>query len=285
LTSCYNKSVSRRTAVLIILGILTILTLGIGIGRLSAPKTSQTAPSSAPEVLRNSNIASAVPVSTGIVERTTVKRVIDGDTIELIDGRKLRYIGIDTPETVDPRTSVECFGREASAYNRSLVEGKEVELEKDVSETDRYGRLLRYVYLLQEGKQVMVNKLLVSAGYAISSSYPPDIKYQEELDSLEVEAQTQNKGLWGSCSSNFATPQAAVTGSASTATTVIGTSTATNMGTCAIKGNISSSGEKIYHVQGCGSYDKTAINEQTGERWFCSEDEAVSAGWRKAKNC
>ncbi|HCS79242.1 TPA: nuclease [Patescibacteria group bacterium] len=276
---------SRRTAVLIVLGIILLLIVGIGIGRLSAQKTSMPLPTSQPEVLTNSNAGTTQPSSTGTVERATIKRIIDGDTVELGDGRKLRYIGIDTPETVDPRVSVECFGREASAYNRSLVEGKEVELEKDISDTDRYGRLLRYVYLLQEGKRVMVNKLLVSEGYAVSSSYPPDIKYQKELDLLEVEAQSQNKGLWNSCTINSVSPQASIVGSASTTTAVNGTITTTNIETCTIKGNISSSGEKIYHLPGCGSYDKTAINEQTGERWFCSEDEAVSTGWRKAKNC
>ena len=275
---------SRRSIVLITLGIILLLIIGIGIGRLSAPKTPVISPTPQPEVLTNSSVATTLPTSTGLVERATIKRVIDGDTVELSDGRKLRYIGIDTPETVDPRISVECFGREASSFNRNLVEGKAVELEKDISNTDRYGRLLRYVYLLQEENRVMVNKLLVSEGYAVSSSYPPDIKYQEELNELETTAQTQNKGLWSSCATNSTSPQASIAGSAAT-TIVNEISTATNVGTCTIKGNISSSGEKIYHVSGCGSYDKTAINEQNGERWFCSEDEAVNAGWRKAKNC
>src|SRR3990172_7201954 len=80
-------------------------------------------------------------------EKVKVTRVIDGDTIELGDGRRVRYIGIDTPETVDPRKPVECFGKEAAAKNRELVDGKMVEMEKDASETDKYGRLLRYIYV------------------------------------------------------------------------------------------------------------------------------------------
>ena len=103
-------------------------------------------------VQRLESTATPNPTSTfkqtmGVVEATVV-RVIDGDTIEVeIDGTsyRVRYIGIDTPETVHPQKPVECFGKEASEKNRELVEGKRVRLEKDVSDTDKYGRLLRYV--------------------------------------------------------------------------------------------------------------------------------------------
>ena len=81
------------------------------------------------------------------LQQEKVTRVIDGDTIELETGQKVRYIGINTPETVDPRKPAECFGRESSEKNKELVEGKIVELEKDISETDKYQRLLRYVYV------------------------------------------------------------------------------------------------------------------------------------------
>ncbi len=130
------------------------------------------------------------------LEEVSIASVVDGDTIKLTDGRTLRYIGIDTPETVDPRRPVQCFGKEASDYNKILVTGKTVYLEKDVSDTDRYGRLLRYVYL-QSGE--MVNEMLVREGYAHSSAYPPDIKYQDQLDTLEQQAREKNIGLWGSC--------------------------------------------------------------------------------------
>lgn len=124
-----------------------------------------------------------------------VTKVVDGDTIE-IDGKyKLRYIGIDTPETVDPRRRVGCFGKEASNKNKELVLGKKVRLEKDVSETDKYGRLLRYVYV----GDLFVNKYLVEEGYAKASSYPPDIKYQEIFTLAQKTAQSANKGLWGGC--------------------------------------------------------------------------------------
>lgn len=127
-------------------------------------------------------------------ESVKVSRVIDGDTVELSGGRRVRYIGIDTPETSDPRKGVQCYGREAYEKNRELVEGKTVGLEKDVSETDKYGRLLRYVYI----NNVLVNELLVEEGYAYSSSYPPDVKYQDKFLEAQKLAREENKGLWGS---------------------------------------------------------------------------------------
>lgn len=135
---------------------------------------------------------SATPIPLNL-EFVTVKRVVDGDTISLENGKVVRYIGIDTPETVDPRKPVQCYAKEASARNKELVEGQVVGLEKDVSETDKYGRLLRYVY---KG-DVLINELLVREGYAHSSSYPPDIKYQEKFRLAEQEAMENKRGLWG----------------------------------------------------------------------------------------
>jgi endonuclease YncB( thermonuclease family) len=134
----------------------------------------------------------------GTPTMANVSRVIDGDTIEVsIDGdlHKIRYIGIDTPETVDPQKLIECFGKEASDKNRSLVEGKTVRLEKDVSETDQYGRLLRYVWI----GDTMINAELVRLGYAQVSTYPPDVKYQDLFLRLQTEAGEAERGLWGKC--------------------------------------------------------------------------------------
>lgn len=199
----------------------------------------------------------------------TVTRVIDGDTIELSSGQRVRYIGIDTPESVDPRTAVQCFGVEASSANRTLVQGKNIRLEKDVSETDRYGRLLRYIWV----GDILVNDYLVRQGFARSSSYPPDIKYQEQFRQAEAEAQAGNRGMWAGC----AGPNASVTPSSETVT-----SKTPPDPSCPIKGNISSGG-KIYHLPGGSFYDRTVIDTSAGERWFCSESEAQSAGWRKSK--
>lgn len=128
-----------------------------------------------------------------------VVKVIDGDTIEIEGGQRVRYIGIDTPETVDPRKPVQCFGRQASAKNRELVEGKEVRLEKDISETDQYRRLLRYVWV----GDVLVNDYLVRQGYARASSYPPDVRYQKRFTHAQQEASDNSRGLWGAaCASS-----------------------------------------------------------------------------------
>lgn len=121
-----------------------------------------------------------------------VAHVVDGDTIKLENGQVVRYIGIDTPETVDPRKPVQCFGKEASNKNNELVEGKEVKLVKDVSETDKYGRILRYVYI----GDIFVNEYLVRNGFAHSYSYPPDIKFQDQFRKAEGEARNNKRGLW-----------------------------------------------------------------------------------------
>ena len=133
-------------------------------------------------------LLSCAPVITE--SQVKVVRVIDGDTIEIAGGAHVRYIGMDTPETYP---KVEFYGPEAKAKNIELVEGKLVTLEKDVSETDKYGRLLRYVYV--DG--VFVNGELVRLGYAEAVSYPPDTRYQWQLEQLEKEAKAAKRGLWG----------------------------------------------------------------------------------------
>jgi len=117
-------------------------------------------------------------------------RVIDGDTIEVKDevGTKyrVRYIGIDTPETTED------YGDIATEKNKELVEGKLVKLEKDVSSTDKYGRILAYVYV----GDIFINAYLVQEGYAQISTYPPDVKYADYFLELQQEARDSSKGLW-----------------------------------------------------------------------------------------
>jgi len=209
-------------------------------------------------------------------EFAVVKRVVDGDTVELENGEKVRYIGIDTPETLDPRKPIQCFGKEAAEKNRELVEGKRIRLEKDVMERDKYNRLLKYIYVSagESEPEIFVNLELVKRGFAHSYTYPPDVKYQDLFISAEKEPREAGRGLWKSCP---------VSTTIQLSPTPIQTSNADTA--CKIKGNIGATGEKIYHLFGCGSYDKTKIDESRGEKWFCSEDEAVNSGWRKAKNC
>jgi len=120
-------------------------------------------------------------------------RVIDGDTIELEDGERVRYVGVNAPESVDPRRRVECFGKEASAFNKALVEGKKVRLERDVSDRDTYGRLLRFVFL-EDG--IFVNEVLVREGYAYASPYAPDISMEGFFRKAESDARKNERGLW-----------------------------------------------------------------------------------------
>ena len=127
-----------------------------------------------------------------------VERVIDGDTIEIVDGERVRYIGMDTPESVTPGKSVECYGKEASEENRRLVEGKAVRLEKDTSDRDQYGRLLRYVYV----GDTFVNLQLVAQGYARTDAYPPDIRYQDRITAAKDAAKSAGLGLWRVCGKN-----------------------------------------------------------------------------------
>lgn len=128
----------------------------------------------------------------GLTQRTCA-RVIDGDTIELDRGERVRYVGIDTPETKHPRKPVQRMGKEASEANRLLVEGKRVGLEFDVERTDKYGRTLAYVYV----GGVMVNERLVKAGYAQVSTYPPNVKYVDRFLAAQREAREEDRGLWG----------------------------------------------------------------------------------------
>lgn len=131
-----------------------------------------------------------------------VTKIIDGDTIEIETGEKVRYIGVDTPELHHPQKSVQCFGYEAMIKNKQLVEGRRVRLEKDISEVDKYKRLLRYVFLVDEiatKTATFINEVLVREGYARLATYPPDIKYQNVFLQAEKQARENKRGLWSGC--------------------------------------------------------------------------------------
>ena len=133
-------------------------------------------------------------------ERAIVTEVVDGDTLKLENGSTVRFIGIDTPETKDPRRPVGCFGKEASNKTKELLSGKEIIMQKDVSDTDKYKRLLRYIYLpLEDGQTLFVNDYLVREGFAKVLTYPPDVKYNEQFREAEKQAREGKKGLWGRC--------------------------------------------------------------------------------------
>jgi micrococcal nuclease len=133
--------------------------------------------------------------------RATVEHVVDGDTIDVtIGGRRerVRLIGINTPETVDPRRPVECFGHEASEHTSTLLPaGTEVELVRDVEPRDAYGRLLAYVYRRPDG--LFVNLDLAAQGYADLLTFPPNIAHVDEFRAAVASARRASRGLWSRC--------------------------------------------------------------------------------------
>jgi micrococcal nuclease len=185
--------------------------------------------------------------------RVTVKRVVDGDTFETASGDKVRMIGVDTPETVKPNHPVEPYGKEASAYTKQLLTGKQVLLRFDVEPRDKYGRLLAYVYL-PDG--TFVNEILVREGYARILTIPPNVRHADLFLQAEREAREQNRGLWGLEIQKGDDGQSPPPGKP-------------------IKGNINAKGEKIYHLPGTKDYERTKA-----EVWFATEEEARAAGFR-----
>lgn len=143
----------------------------------------------------------AVELVPGGSATARVARVVDGDTIAVeIDGRaeRVRYIGVDTPETVKPNAPVECWGPAASALNRRLVAvGADVRLRFDRELRDRYDRLLAYVY--RDGDGLFVNARLVRDGAARTLSISPNTTHARELAGLQASARAAGRGLWGAC--------------------------------------------------------------------------------------
>ena len=121
-----------------------------------------------------------------------VDRVVDGDTVrvDMPDSVPVRLIGINTPETVDPRRPVECFGQEASDHAHDLLDGEDVYLERDPTQgdTDRYGRVLAYVWL-PDGR--LFNEVMIADGYAYEYTYDVPYKYQERFDAAEADARAE----------------------------------------------------------------------------------------------
>lgn len=161
-------------------------------------------------------VVSSQPVNTNADTYTTplfvtVSRVVDGDTLVVLPENStttvtLRLIGINTPETVDPRKKVECFGKEASAKAKELlIPGTNIKIEFDPSQSskDKYGRLLGYVFVLgTEGSELFFNKYMIEQGYAYEYTYDKAYMYQKEFKEAEVRAQTEKRGLWSETACN-----------------------------------------------------------------------------------
>jgi micrococcal nuclease len=131
-----------------------------------------------------------------------VVRVVDGDTIVVVLGgrtERVRYIGIDTPESVKPNTPVQCYAHKAAAANARLVARERVRLVPDVEPRDRFGRLLAYVYRVRDG--LFVDAALVRDGFARTLTIPPNVRFAERFRALAAHARRAGRGLWSACGS------------------------------------------------------------------------------------
>ena len=233
--------------------------------------------------------------SSGNFVEANVVKVVDGDTIHVKIGSSIynvRMVGVDTPETVHPKKPVQFYGKEASNYTKSQLTGKKVYLQKDVTDRDKYGRILRYVWLSrpssnEPSKQDVINKMynaqLVKNGYAHAYSYPPDVKYIPIFRELEANARNKNLGLWNKALADKfvptkthkkANPVPNKTSKPNFKVVKKPASLDTKQGV--IKGNSKS---KIYHLKGQQSYNR--ISEKNVV-YFKTEKEAIAAGYRKA---
>lgn len=150
----------------------------------TTPSSPILSPSPNPAELGVATLATASPKP----QKQKVINVVDGDTLKLESGEVVRLIGVDAPET-----NKECYSLEAAKKLEELTLNQEIKLEKDVSETDRYQRLLRYIWVGER----LINEILVQEGYAKAYPYPPDVKYKNKLAEAENKAKEEGKGLWG----------------------------------------------------------------------------------------
>ncbi|MGI1805915.1 thermonuclease family protein [Exiguobacterium sp. TDN 0502] len=204
------------------------------------------------------------------ITKATVERVIDGDTLKvrLADGKaeSVRLLLVDTPETVKPDTPVQPYGNEASQFTKeALPSGTAIRLERDHSRTDRYGRVLAYVWY---GDKMLNQELLRNGLARVAFVYEPDTRYVDVFEDIEQKAKEQKKNIWeidGYVTNRGFDDQAVSDRNGEAAES------------CAIKGNINRSGKKIYHVPGGQSYD-----EVKPEQRFCTEKEAKESGFVRA---
>lgn len=212
------------------------------------------------------------------VEAEVVK-VVDSDTIKVkFDGSEetVRMLLIDGPETVHPDKPEQPFGREASNFAKEMLTDKMVRLELDVSDRDKYGRLLAYVWVGEH----MYNELILERGLArVAYVYPPNVKYVDRFREIQAEAQGKGLGIWSI--EDYAREDGfhpEVVEADHDAPTEPVSAQSTTCDSPSIKGNINSKGEKIYHVPDGRYYEQTKAEEM-----FCSESEAQAAGFRKSK--
>lgn len=179
--------------------------------------------------------------------RVEVTRVVDGDSFELKDGRRIRLLGLDAPELEN------CMGPEAKDALKVLIEGKKIRLKNETR--DDYGRVLANVFT----GHVLVNDEMVKRGLSrfIYVSSP----YYNKLKNAQDQAKAQGLGIFSPlCRNDISRTD------------------------CIIKGNLKE-GKKLYHLPGCFNYKEVIIDESYGDRWFCSEEEAIASGFTKTQAC
>ncbi len=198
--------------------------------------------------------------------------VVDGDTLRVsVDGatERLCIIGIDAPELGYD----ECLAQESASRMQELVQSRSVRISADSTQADRdvYDRILRHVWLL-DGRSVGIE--LLSAGLATEYTYAAPYVGVEGYRAAEDEARAAGRGVWSEVCDGWVPTTPAPAPGAALAEPPEG---------CDIKGNINAEGERIYHVPGQRYYEDTGIDPAKGEQWFCTEEEARDAGWRKAR--
>ncbi|MCK5021778.1 MAG: thermonuclease family protein [Candidatus Pacebacteria bacterium] len=208
-----------------------------------------------------------------------ITKIIDGDTLKIKTGilktRKIRLIGINAPE------KGACYYEESKEALTEITKDKNINIEKDISGLDKYKRLLRYVIVIYEDPEqdnIPVNYYMIRNGFAFYQSSPPDNRYRDLFITAQRQAQEDNLGLWKDCDYQEQVSEGAAA--------LREQSTEPIDPECIIKGNISDAGYgKIYLLPGCDNYKRTIIDTRKGESYFCTEQEAQSAGFRKATNC
>lgn len=170
---------------------------------MAAPGTPTVVPTALPPAVTATPVPGAPSRPTGPTEEATLVRLVDGDTIRVLVGgveERVRYIGIDTPEPNRSSSATpEPYADAATAQNaRLLATGGRLVLERDVSERDRFGRLLRHPWVEADGRWTLVTLALVAEGFAQAVTYPPDVKYADVFVAAQRAAREAKRGLWGS---------------------------------------------------------------------------------------
>lgn len=295
-----RRDLSRKN-VLLILGGITLF-LFISIGFFPSENLNKTSEPDAQNIVEennnfeeqnieesNNNDSSVIEENNQDVSSYRVVKVIDGDTIDInINNEivRIRLIGLDSPEM----SHLECYAQEATNKAKEILLNKDVMLEADPSqgEIDKYNRLLRYVFF-QDGTDY--NKWMIQNGFAYEYTYNKPYKYQADYKIAQQYAKSNKLGLWkpGVCDIGIHVGETinavdSNTDSSSQIDNEVANTKIETSPSCLIKGNISSNGY-LYHTPNCPSYNRTVIDESKGERWFCTETEALAAGWIRAGNC